>query len=231
MVGPILGAIPAAIIALSIAPSKLIWVLVATVVIQQLENALLVPRVHRKSVGVNPFVSLLSIFAFSSLFGIIGPLMAIPMAAIIQLLLDRFVFHSAALEPEVSTGRDLASRLRYEAQELAQGMRTQARLSKTGSDRWIKLTDHVMDVIELELTNISETTQEITSALDNAQTVLDEYHAIASQLKIKLETSQNSAPTWILAITWILSFELCWLLIAQVGLGIQGLDLARGKDR
>ena len=60
--------------------------------------------------------------------------MAIPMAAIIQLLLDRFVFHPAALEPEVSAGRDYASRLRYEAQDLAQDLRKQARLKKGGSD-------------------------------------------------------------------------------------------------
>ena len=163
MVGPILGAVPAAVIALSIAPSKLIWVVVATVVIQQLENSLLVPRVHRKSVGVNPFVSLLAIFAFSSLFGIIGALMAIPMAAIIQLLLDRFVFHSAAPEPEVSTGRDHASRLRYEAQELAKGMRTQARLSKVGSDQWIKQTDQVMDEIEAITTDLDSLLAQVIS--------------------------------------------------------------------
>ncbi len=163
MVGPILGAVPAAVIALSIAPSKLIWVILATVVIQQLENSLLVPRVHRKSVGVNPFVSLLAIFAFSSLFGITGALMAIPMAVIIQLLLDRFVFHSAALEPEVSTGRDHASRLRYEAQELAQGMRTQARLSKVGSDRWIKQTDQVMDEIEAITTDLDSLLAQVIS--------------------------------------------------------------------
>ena len=61
-------------IALAIAPSKLVWVIVATLVIQQLENAVLVPRVMRKAVGVNPFVSLLAIFAFSSLFGFLGAL-------------------------------------------------------------------------------------------------------------------------------------------------------------
>jgi predicted PurR-regulated permease PerM len=54
MVGPLLGAIPASVIALSISPSKLIWVIVATVVIQQLENSVLVPRVMRRAVGVNP---------------------------------------------------------------------------------------------------------------------------------------------------------------------------------
>ena len=74
MIGPLLGAIPAALVALSIAPSKLVWVIVATLVIQQLENTVLVPRVMRKAVGVNPFVSLLAIFAFSSFFGIAGAL-------------------------------------------------------------------------------------------------------------------------------------------------------------
>jgi predicted PurR-regulated permease PerM len=134
LVGPLLGAVPAAVIAFSIAPSKLVWVIVATLVIQQVENSVLVPRVMRKAVGVNPFVSLLAIFAFSSLFGIAGALMAIPIAAMLQLFLDRFVFHPGTLEPEVSLGRDYASRLRYEAQDLAQDLRKQARLNQEGSE-------------------------------------------------------------------------------------------------
>jgi predicted PurR-regulated permease PerM len=54
IIGPVLGAVPASLVALSIAPDKLIWVIVATIVIQQLENNLLVPRVMRRAVGV-PF--------------------------------------------------------------------------------------------------------------------------------------------------------------------------------
>jgi predicted PurR-regulated permease PerM len=154
MIGPLLGAIPAGMIALSIAPAKLFWVIVATIVIQQLENLLLVPRVMRKAVGVNPFVTLLAFFAFSSFFGIAGALMAIPMAAILQLVLDRFVFHPATMEPEVSTGRDYASRLRYEAQDLAQDLRKQARLKKGGSDRRVKQIDKVMDEIETITTDL-----------------------------------------------------------------------------
>jgi predicted PurR-regulated permease PerM len=154
MIGPLLGAIPAALVALSIAPSKLIWVIVATLVIQQMENSVLVPRVMRKAVGVNPFVSLLAIFAFSSLFGLAGALMAIPMAAILQLLLDRFIFHPEAMEPEVSAGRDYASRLRYEAQDLAQDLRKQARLNKGGSDLRVRQIDQVMDEIEALTTDL-----------------------------------------------------------------------------
>ena len=154
MIGPLLGAIPAALVALSIGPDKLIWIIVTTIIIQQLENSLLVPRVMGKAVGVNPFVTLLAIFAFSSLFGIAGALMAIPMAAIIQLLLERFVFHQTAPEPEVAIGRDYASRLRYETQDLAQDLRKQARLKKGGSTLKVKQIDQVMDEIEAITTDL-----------------------------------------------------------------------------
>jgi predicted PurR-regulated permease PerM len=164
MIGPLLGAIPAALVALSIGPDKLIWVIVATAVIQQLENSLLVPRVMKKAVGVNPFVTLLALFAFGSLFGIAGALMAIPMAAIIQLVLDRFVFHQAAMEPEVSAGRDFASRLRYEAQDLAQDLRKQARLKKRGSVLRVKQIDQVMDEIETITTDLDALLAQVSTS-------------------------------------------------------------------
>ena len=154
MIGPLLGAIPAALVALSLGPDKLVWVIVATVIIQQLENSLLVPRVMSKAVGVNPFVSLLAFFAFSSLLGIAGALMAIPMTAIIQLLLDRFVFQPGVTEAEGAPGRDTTSRLRYEAQDLAQDLRKQARLKKGGSDRRVKQIDQVLDEIETITTDL-----------------------------------------------------------------------------
>ena len=154
MVGPLLGAIPAALVALTIAPDKLIWVIVATVIIQQLENTLLVPRIMKKAVGVNPFVTLLALFAFSSLFGLAGALMAIPIAAMIQLVLNHFVFKQDTVEMEVSAGRDYASRLRYEAQDLVQDLRKQARLQKTGSDLTVKQMEQVMDEIETITTSL-----------------------------------------------------------------------------
>ena len=166
MVGPILGAIPAALVALSIAPSKLIWVVVATLVIQQLENSLLVPRIMSKAVGVNPFVTLLALFAFSSFFGIAGALMAIPMAAIIQLVLNHFVFRPATIEPEVSAGRDYASRLRYETQDLTNDLRKQARLKKGGSDQRIRQIDQVMDEIETITTDLGGLLSQDDSTLD-----------------------------------------------------------------
>lgn len=154
MVGPILGAVPAGLVALTISPTTMVWVIVATIIIQQLENSLLVPRIMKSTVGVNPFVTLLALFAFGTLFGVAGALMAIPMAAIMQLTLDHFVFKTPTVELEVTEGRNYASRLRYEAQDLIQDLRKQSRHKKPGSDEKITQIEHVMDEIETITTNL-----------------------------------------------------------------------------
>ena len=59
-----------------------------------------------------------------------------------------------AAGPEVSEGRDYASRLRYEAQDLAQSYRQQARLKKDGSELRVKQINQVMDEIESITTDL-----------------------------------------------------------------------------
>jgi hypothetical protein len=85
-----------------------------------------------------------------------------------------------------------------------------------------------LDTMNIELTKISATTQGISSTLSSAQTVIDQYKATTSQLKANVETAQRQASAWILITAWIMSFFLGWLLIVQLGLGMQGLDLVRG---
>ena len=127
VIGPILGAILPALLALSVAPGKIIWVIVATVVIQQAEGQLLVPRVMDKAVGVSPIVTILAILAFSTLFGLPGAVLAIPLAALLQILLNYVVSQREAAQFEQPAGRDRVSVLRYQAQELIQDVRTQMR--------------------------------------------------------------------------------------------------------
>lgn len=134
ILGPTLGAVPAILMTLSIDPAKAIWVLLAMVLIQSMENNLLVPRIMGKSVGVNPLLTLLSIAAFGLLFGFVGAILAIPLAAILQILLNRLLFSTPTAE-EVSPTPDASQQptrsrfavLRLEAQELAQDVRKQAR--------------------------------------------------------------------------------------------------------
>jgi hypothetical protein len=86
-----------------------------------------------------------------------------------------------------------------------------------------------LGAMDVELTKISVTTQGVSSTLASAQTVIDQYKATTSQLKANVETAQRQAPAWLQAIAWIMSFVLGWLLIAQLGLGMQGFDLVRGR--
>jgi hypothetical protein len=131
-------------------------VLVASVVIQQLENAILLPRVMNRTVGVNPFVTLLALFAFGTLFGVAGALMAIPLAVMIQLTLDHFVFKQPNVKMTDSDGRDQVSRIRYEAQNLIQDLRKQARERKRVPEQKILQTEHMMDEIETIAANLDE---------------------------------------------------------------------------
>lgn len=85
IVGPILTAVIASAIALAVSPVKAFGVVVLCLIIQQLENSLIVPKVMQKVSGFSPLVILVSLMIGSEFFGIIGALVAIPvtMAAFI----------------------------------------------------------------------------------------------------------------------------------------------------
>lgn len=150
--GPTLGAIPALLLALTADPSKAIWVLVATIIIQQIENNVLVPKIMDQSVGVNPIVTLLSIAAFGTLWGVPGAVLAIPIAAIIQLLLDRFVLGPDALDSDAVQGRGAISVLRYETQDFIQDIRKYIR----DKDKDL-IADEPVDKLEEDIEAIAST--------------------------------------------------------------------------
>ena len=152
LVGPLLGAIPAVLIALSTGGTRVIWVVLAIVTIQLLQNTLLTPRVMRKAVGVNPLVTLLAIAAFGSLLGLAGVVLAIPMAAILQTLLDRFVLGPAALP--LPAGRDRMSSLRLQAQELAQDVLKRVRGKEVAADNVADQVENAMEAIINDLDSV-----------------------------------------------------------------------------
>jgi hypothetical protein len=86
-----------------------------------------------------------------------------------------------------------------------------------------------LSVVEVELNNISATTRGISNTLGSAQTVIDQYQAVTAQLKLRVEATQLVAPAWLTSVAWVLTFVLGWLLIAQLGLAVQGLDMVRGR--
>lgn len=143
--GPALGAIPAILVAFAYEPTMIIWVIAATALIQLLENYLLVPRVMGSTVGVNPILTLLVLTTLSTLLGLPGALLAIPSAAIIQLVLNRYVLSSDQSHWPLPVGRDRTSALRYEVQDLIGDVRKQLRRK---DDRSNEESDQIEDSIE-----------------------------------------------------------------------------------
>lgn len=91
-VGPILSAIPAILIALLDSPKKALYVTLLYIGIQFAENHLVVPLVQRRAVNLPPALSLLAILLFTSVFGFLGLLFAIPMtAALFVVVREAFV--------------------------------------------------------------------------------------------------------------------------------------------
>lgn len=80
-VGPILAAIPAIALGFLQSPILAIFVVLLYFGVQQLENHLIVPQVMKKAVGLNPLVVILALLVGLKLAGILGAILAVPIAA------------------------------------------------------------------------------------------------------------------------------------------------------
>jgi predicted PurR-regulated permease PerM len=83
-IGPILGAIPAVLVALLSDPISALWVAIAFFGIQQVENLILVPRIAGQSVKLHPAAVMVVLVIGNELAGLFGMLLAVPIAAIIR---------------------------------------------------------------------------------------------------------------------------------------------------
>ncbi len=95
VLGPTIGAIPAVLIAFTISPVAGFAVLAVYIIVQQLENSLLVPKIIGDSVDVHPAVLTVAMIVLGYLFGLIGIILASPAVAISR---DLFVYVYRRLE-------------------------------------------------------------------------------------------------------------------------------------
>ena len=106
-VGPVLAAVPAVILAFTQSPTLGLWVVLAYLIIQQLENHILVPVVLGRTVGLNPVVVILALLIGFKLAGILGMVLSVPMAAIIVEILDEFSRNKNHIHSEEETEQSL----------------------------------------------------------------------------------------------------------------------------
>ena len=86
IVGPVLSAIPAIAVAATVSLKKVLLVIVFFIVQQQIENHVLVPKVMSRQVGVSAVTVIAALLIGGKLMGIPGAILAVPTAAILQVL-------------------------------------------------------------------------------------------------------------------------------------------------
>jgi len=91
VVGPILSAIPATAAAFTVSPKTALYVIIFFVAQQQTENHLLVPKIMAAQVGVSAVIVIIALLIGGSLLGILGAVLAVPTAAILQVVVQELL--------------------------------------------------------------------------------------------------------------------------------------------
>lgn len=108
IVGPLLGAIPAVLVAATVSPELAVLVAIIYVILQFLEGSVLVPLVMRNTVGISPLLVLLSLLIGAAVGGLVGAFLAVPAAASLEIMLSRLQAREVrvAQDPAAQEGPD-----------------------------------------------------------------------------------------------------------------------------
>lgn len=86
--GPIIGGIPAILIALMESPNKALWTLVVMFIIQQIEGNILSPKITGDSTNMHPIIIIILLLIGEKLGGFIGMIIIVPVAVIIKVIYE-----------------------------------------------------------------------------------------------------------------------------------------------
>ncbi|RNC29319.1 MAG: hypothetical protein AWM53_00672 [Candidatus Dichloromethanomonas elyunquensis] len=94
--GPILGGIPSVLLALSKSPIMAVKVALVVFIVQQIDGNIINPRLMSSKVGLHPLWVVFALLAGGELDGILGMLIAIPLAAIIRIIFREIYYYLVA---------------------------------------------------------------------------------------------------------------------------------------
>jgi predicted PurR-regulated permease PerM len=95
IIGPVIGAVPALLLASTESWNLVLWTLAVFVVVQQIESNIIMPLVAGKAVAVPPAVGLFAVVAIGVLFGPLGLLLGYPLAIVIDAVVRRLYVRGA----------------------------------------------------------------------------------------------------------------------------------------
>jgi predicted PurR-regulated permease PerM len=88
-IGPVVSAVPAVLIALTVSPVTALATAALYFLIQQFENTIIVPKVMQKATGVKPLVTIVCLMIGLKLAGVLGAILAIPGYLIIKIIIGQ----------------------------------------------------------------------------------------------------------------------------------------------
>jgi predicted PurR-regulated permease PerM len=88
--GPIVAAVPIALVAMPLGSSLLVWAVVIYTIIQSIEGYVIGPLIQRQAVEIPPAWTLVAIVLLGALFGVMGIALAMPLVAIGRVAIIRF---------------------------------------------------------------------------------------------------------------------------------------------
>lgn len=100
--GPIIGVVPAVLLGFTVSPVTGLLAIVVFIVANQLEGHLLSPLILSRSMNLHPVTVLLAIIAGLGLFGFVGALLAVPVVALIKVILETYLLTRPAYRVAVA---------------------------------------------------------------------------------------------------------------------------------
>ena len=102
VVGPVLSAIPGVAVGFTVSPKTGLFVLIFFLAQQQIENHFLVPKIMSRQVGVSAVTVIIALLIGGSVLGILGAILAVPTAAIFQVVVEELLDERDRLEERSS---------------------------------------------------------------------------------------------------------------------------------
>ena len=96
--GPIIGVVPAVLLGFTVSPLTGLLAIVVFVVANQVEGHLLSPIILSRSMNLHPVTVLLAIVAGLGLFGFVGALLAVPVVALVKVILESYLLTRPAYQ-------------------------------------------------------------------------------------------------------------------------------------
>jgi predicted PurR-regulated permease PerM len=108
--GPFIGAIPSAILILTVSPIQALYFVIFIFILQQFDGNILGPTILGQSTGIGSIWVLFSILIFGDLFGFVGMIIGVPTFAVIYYLISKYVFKKLAARDMEDVVEDYRSR-------------------------------------------------------------------------------------------------------------------------